>query len=217
MNDNNIKPQRFQRKRLKGYKLPDGCVSVTRPGRWGNPFEVFFENNKYWILRSKSGAQDPRSFDTKEAASAEAVNLYKPWLAEEIKAGRLNLDDLRGKHIACYCAINSPCHGDYLLEIANQQVTMNAVALITKKLANDIPVIWDRFTSDDGFFVVYGWIARSDGQRDFLMISMDVDYPAEDVFFTTSSAKYSREIMKCLFGSDEDHNDCRKIEELYRL
>lgn len=31
-------PQRIQRQRAKGWRMPDGAVYVGRPTRWGNPF-----------------------------------------------------------------------------------------------------------------------------------------------------------------------------------
>lgn len=31
-------PERIQRKRVKGWKMPPNTVSVTRPGRYGNPY-----------------------------------------------------------------------------------------------------------------------------------------------------------------------------------
>jgi hypothetical protein len=34
------KPQRFQRSRKKGARLPPGTVCVTRGTKWGNRFEV---------------------------------------------------------------------------------------------------------------------------------------------------------------------------------
>ncbi|MCX6217648.1 hypothetical protein [Spirosoma sp.] len=93
---------------------------------------------------------------------------------------------------------------------------MSVIIEITTKLSNAIPVVWDRYTvTDDGFYVVYGWIARPDGQRDFVIFEMwDYEKP-ENVFCTTSSAKYSRLIGEVLYGSSDDHNDCRKIEELF--
>ena len=33
-------PERIQRKRTKGWKMPENTVSVCRPGKWGNPFRV---------------------------------------------------------------------------------------------------------------------------------------------------------------------------------
>jgi hypothetical protein len=31
-------PRRIQRKRTKGWRMPEGAVYVGRPSRWGNPF-----------------------------------------------------------------------------------------------------------------------------------------------------------------------------------
>ena len=33
-------PKRIQRKRTRGWRLPEGAVAVTRPTFWGNPFPV---------------------------------------------------------------------------------------------------------------------------------------------------------------------------------
>lgn len=33
-------PRRVQRKRVKGWRMPENTVSVCRPGPWGNPFIV---------------------------------------------------------------------------------------------------------------------------------------------------------------------------------
>lgn len=34
-----MSPQRIQRRRTKGWRMPAGAVYVGRPTRWGNPFE----------------------------------------------------------------------------------------------------------------------------------------------------------------------------------
>lgn len=33
-------PKRIQRKRSKGWRMPEGAVYVGRPTKWGNPFCV---------------------------------------------------------------------------------------------------------------------------------------------------------------------------------
>lgn len=33
-------PKRIQRKRTKGWRMPEGAVYVGRPSRWGNPFPI---------------------------------------------------------------------------------------------------------------------------------------------------------------------------------
>lgn len=91
----------------------------------------------------------------------------------------------------------------------------NASVLAVIDRLKPVPIIWDRFTeNDDGLFVVYGWIARSDRQRDFVMFEQWRDYAVEECFCVTSSAKYSREITRLLYGSDEDHSDCIPIAQL---
>jgi hypothetical protein len=52
---------------------------------------------------------------------AHAVELLRAWLAyewgpEDYKMARR---ELSGKDLACWCPLDSPCHGDVLLEIAN--------------------------------------------------------------------------------------------------
>lgn len=92
-----MKPMRVQRRRTKGYRMPPNTVSVTRPGRWGNPNTV--------AHHGQDGAV--RAFE------------------RDLRAGILSFSiddvrrDLRGKNLACYCPLSSPCHADVLLEIAN--------------------------------------------------------------------------------------------------
>lgn len=37
-------PQRIQRKRTKGWKMPENTVYVGRPSKWGNPFTIGKKN-----------------------------------------------------------------------------------------------------------------------------------------------------------------------------
>lgn len=91
--------KRVQRSRAKGWRKAEGDVYVGRPSKWGNPHR----------------ATPP--------TSAEAVARYRA----DLLAGRLavTVDDvkreLRGKDLACWCALDAPCHADVLLEIANRE------------------------------------------------------------------------------------------------
>jgi hypothetical protein len=40
-------------------------------------------------------------------------------LIQEIGFGRLNLDEIRGKDLACFCQEIEPCHADVLIEFCN--------------------------------------------------------------------------------------------------
>lgn len=33
-------PTRIQRRRVKGWRMPQGAVNIGRPGPWGNPFQI---------------------------------------------------------------------------------------------------------------------------------------------------------------------------------
>lgn len=104
-----MKPIRVQRKRTKGWKMPNNTTYVGRPGKWGNPFtgEGAVEKFSDCILNN---AMCYCHLDEIEAT----VQYYRfKWMSEHIYV-------LRGRNIACFCPIDKPCHGDVLLEYANQ-------------------------------------------------------------------------------------------------
>lgn len=104
-------PQRIRLSRAKGWRIPENTVVVTRgPGkRWGNPWRV-----------GEPGIPD----------AAEAVRMFRARLpgapfysppAPDSYLGRMiaDLGQLRGKNLACWCALDAPCHADVLLQLAN--------------------------------------------------------------------------------------------------
>lgn len=104
-------PKRIQLRRAKGWRKPDGAVTVARPTRWGNPFRV--------------GALNPISREPMNADAA--VEWFGVWLNGRVDATWLKraptreqiIRELRGRDLACWCAPGEPCHADVLLEIAN--------------------------------------------------------------------------------------------------
>ncbi|MFA5712348.1 DUF4326 domain-containing protein [Mycolicibacterium sp.] len=129
------KPQRIQRKRSKGWRMPEGAVYVGRPSRWGNPYAIGREGNAgaprwdSWIVVDTNAEYHPRvaAFDTETEARADAVNRFAMWL---LAAPRLWIaqTELAGRDLACWCPLEDehgnrvPCHADVLLEIANSEV-----------------------------------------------------------------------------------------------
>jgi hypothetical protein len=136
-----VMPIRVQRKRTKGWRMPPNTVSVTRPGRWGNP----------WKLGDNMNDHATKQFRKCETV-ADCVQAYrqnvdwdpptfdKPWLiqggthdepttlevsggySDEIHVMRRSIRKyLRGKNLACFCPLDQPCHADVLLEIANSE------------------------------------------------------------------------------------------------
>lgn len=81
---------------------------------------------------------------------------------------------------------------------------------------NALPFVrWDRCVGDDEQ-VVYGWIdqgcGRPDGRSDFVLMQFG---PGDDFTFTTSSARYSRQIMEAIYGTTEGHVDCERVEDVF--
>lgn len=112
-------PERIQRNRTKGFNLQKvsrqlnglECVSVTRPGKWGNPFKVGVDGT-----------------------AEECVRKYVEWLLpyrhhgphssmEDFLISQVNLvsikTELKGKNLACFCPIGAACHTTALLKLAN--------------------------------------------------------------------------------------------------
>lgn len=114
-------PKRIQRKRQKGWKKPAGCVNVTRPGKWGNPFEVMPVRRGLvvsWIVISPDTYVDAE-FKTEAEAASTAIDLFSDLIEKELDANPDALDELRGKDLMCWCKEGDPCHGDILLRFAN--------------------------------------------------------------------------------------------------
>ena len=124
-----VKPQRIQRKRTKGWRMQDASpnglpiVYVGRGTKWGNPFTV----------------QDLMAAEScTRAVAAQCVTqsftdcLYDPELACESDVGavmrriKADIGELRGKTLVCWCPLIDkdgkpfPCHADPLLVLANQ-------------------------------------------------------------------------------------------------
>ena len=109
-------PKRIQRKRSKGWRMPENTVYVGRPSRWGNwfPFYEFIQDGGDLY-----------------SAREKVRDLFEDNLEEMINDGDclpVNGEDLtieewlaplRGKDLACWCPIDHPCHADVLLRLAN--------------------------------------------------------------------------------------------------
>lgn len=119
-------PQRVQLKRTKGWRMPENTLKVTRPGRWGNPFQVELVGRDLAVEMFRdlmSGFFDP--FKLKHLTDEQFKQVYDAKTAfekrlnwgNEIRSGARH--ELRGKNLACFCKLDQPCHADVLLELAN--------------------------------------------------------------------------------------------------
>lgn len=124
-------PQRIQRKRTKGWRMPEGVIYVGRPSRFGNPFAVggaipHIPN----IYGPVTGLTDITPHQAVEAYRRYLPIIFVPVKpsarphhgiythgCESLPAHARRV--LAGHDLACWCPLDQPCHGDVLLEIAN--------------------------------------------------------------------------------------------------
>ena len=128
-------PERIQRQRTKGWKMPPNTVYVGRPTRWGNPFSVRGDAAPWAAVATGGKGNDPK------ARAHGVVALYFRWLSgKPIECGLTAMmaekefeaagkpkpptieeitKELRGKNLACFCPIGQECHADLLLDLAN--------------------------------------------------------------------------------------------------
>ena len=107
-----ITPARVQRKRSKGWTMPENTVYVGRPGPFGNTFKV---GEQKWVHRDNDGAV---LIITPQTAQ-EAVDSFREYYASNTLIREGARTELAGKNLACWCPIDQPCHADVLLEWAN--------------------------------------------------------------------------------------------------
>ncbi len=81
--------------------MPANTVYVGRPTVWGNPFIVGSE-----------------LIGGEKLTAKKAVALYRQYASDVLNKSDLRAC-LRGKHLACWCPLDQPCHADVLLELAN--------------------------------------------------------------------------------------------------
>jgi hypothetical protein len=93
----NSKPIRVQRKRTKGWRMPENTKCVDRSTKWGNPFKP-----------------------TRLQDQAHVVNAFRLFYHYDVEFREAVKRELRGKNLACFCALNVPCHADVLIEWANE-------------------------------------------------------------------------------------------------
>jgi len=110
---------RVQRLRKKGYKTPENTVYVGRPTKWGNPFKVIGEKNIWFVVEENDAPIC--SFETEKEALDCCVELYREYISHQHNLGIVNVFDLKGKNLSCWCPPNKPCHVDVLLSFLNRR------------------------------------------------------------------------------------------------
>ena len=118
-----LRPQRITYRRVKGFDLQgvskalNGLPAkmVTRPGKWGNPFEIADIAKRFGL--------------TPAEAQAKAVALHGQWIAGTLYPAldpghrpppvEQMIAELGGHNLSCWCKPGTPCHADLLIKLAN--------------------------------------------------------------------------------------------------
>ena len=114
--------------------MPDNTVYVGRGSAWGNPFKVG-DLAEGMDLSAGAVSADINGVVGHRMTAQECVKKYADMLTpyrhhgensgmDKLLLSICNIDsiklELRGKNLACWCALDQPCHADVLLEIANE-------------------------------------------------------------------------------------------------
>ncbi len=107
-------PRRVQLRRAAGFRLPPGVKVVSRPGRYGNPFNAGPRAHDVWLFDMHLARRRARPY----------YNDLWPYPSDqEIRA------DLAGWDLACWCPLTDEpgahCHADVLLRLANHSYWPN--------------------------------------------------------------------------------------------
>jgi len=117
--------KRIQRKRTKGWKMPENTKFVGRPTKFGNPLKlaggVIFIDASHrrnildrWVFYNYGNIKDLISLYKQLWSGVIFQNKDLQYWSDRFK--KLDLNELKGKNLACFCSLDSPCHADVILE-----------------------------------------------------------------------------------------------------
>lgn len=88
---------------------PSRIVWRMWPAGWRPPSPTVFVNTDEWLP----------GFGVQDGDRADWVRRYAEWIDAQPDLIELVRRRLGGKHLACFCGMDQPCHADVLLRVAN--------------------------------------------------------------------------------------------------
>ena len=86
---------------------PSEDILIMRPTKWGNPFVIPIHGHRKEVIRKyKLWLKTGDNFGNKAATKERRETILN------------NLHQLKGKNLVC-CCMPLPCHGEVLLNLAN--------------------------------------------------------------------------------------------------
>ena len=125
--------KRIQRKRTKGWTMPTNAVYVGRGSKWGNPVRLIGDMlyidasyrrkylDKYIILNTHGTIEMCLNYYLMLVDDRYHVDMMnKDLIHWKQHFQSLDVRELRGHDLACWCNLSDKCHADILLELANK-------------------------------------------------------------------------------------------------
>lgn len=97
--------KRIQRRRTKGWRMPEGAIYVGRPTAFGNDWSMHDA-----FIRGIRDEREQRAWAVREYRNDLLNWLQNPSFAAKVAT-------LRGKDLVCWCPVDQPCHADVLLKL----------------------------------------------------------------------------------------------------
>lgn len=127
--------KRIQRKRQRDFKLSnlsDNYIYVGRPSKWGNPLKLqgnmIYINASYrrkifspWVFFTFGDINYMMELYFQLLDGTKFIDKDLQHLADEIK--KLDLRELQGKDLVCWCSLEEKCHGDILIRKCEELFT----------------------------------------------------------------------------------------------
>jgi Domain of unknown function (DUF4326) len=133
-----VTPVRIQRKRTAGYDMQAAslainglpCISVSRPSRWGNPYDIrnFGLELSLAVFRNTiQGIWSPEPVNNEPAGVCALMHAAHNVFLKRLGAHPLEIieAELGGKNLGCYCHLPEPgepdlCHAAIEIELSNR-------------------------------------------------------------------------------------------------
>lgn len=90
--------------------MPSDAVYVGRPSKWGNPLSV----------NDAVGRTKEKVLQFFEVYIDKLIKAYNPNCDKQYRGH--NIEELRGKKLACWCSLEEKCHADILADRANREI-----------------------------------------------------------------------------------------------
>lgn len=122
--------KRIQRKRTKGWKMPQNAIYVGRPSKWGNPIKlvgdcIYIDASHRrkilspWVFYNVGDIDDVLHLYWHIIHGTQFTNVDLQYWSDKFKEN--DIEELRGKDLACFCSLKEKCHADLLIELLDER------------------------------------------------------------------------------------------------